>query len=237
MKVSGRLRGMGSAATESIAASAYTAGCNYVIKNNGPYDPFTAVAFATGNSMNYWYIVQALVDKGAGNLVSQVPDAWVASQLSEPIQTSGAGGQADQQGQNINQVNIASAQGEIAGIDTILTAANVLQSARSYANQAFAKVPQAVLNILNGAVVSAPQQSTQPVVTAPPAPPSLILKTTTAPIAATVPIENLPMNTSTGQATNDVTTAIVTPTPVLSSSPNWMLWGAAAAAAYFLLRK
>ncbi len=191
MKVAGRLKGMAGIADQTIAAKALTAGCNYAITNNGPYDPVTAVYFATGNTMQYWYIVQALNDVGAGNLTGQVTDPWAVSIENESIQTSGPGGSADSSGQDINQVNVASAKALLTGMDGILSQSNVLAMARSYAGQAFAHMPQAILTALgNPASVTAAQPTVASVtvatVTAPAPPPAFnAVISVTKPVAVT----------------------------------------------------
>lgn len=243
MRVSGRLDGIGG--SEAIATNALKAGAEYTVQNNGPYDPQTAVPFATGHSMQYWIIVQALADQGASNLIAQVPDAWAPGQLQQSIQTSGPGGSANQSGQNINQVNVQSGNATLANIDNIFTQANVLQEAKNWANQAFAKVPAAVLAALNQTPVTQAQptsaQVTAAVVTAPPPPAPLTIKVGT--MANPIQQFEVPVFRANTGATGiinptSVTTGLAIPTSVVSpTSDNYLMYGLLAVGAYFLLKR
>jgi hypothetical protein len=242
MKIVGRLKGMAGIADQAIAAKALTAGCNYTIANNGPYDPVTAVYFATGNTMAYWYIVQALTDVGAGGLISQVTDPWAASVANETLQTSGTNST-----QNINTNNVQSAQALLAGMDSLMTQSNVVGHAMSYANQAFAHMPASILTALGSPAVTTAQPTTAQVTTAQPAPAQVTTAVVTAP-PAPAPYSQL-LVTKPFEVKAPVPIATKGPTMILPPNPhavvvtqndstsNLLMLGAAAAAAFFLFKK
>lgn len=225
---------MNGVADQTMAAQAFTAGANYTITNNGPFDPETAISFATGNSMEYWIIAQALADLGATNLISLVPDPWAKNDLQETIQTSGAGST-----DNINQTNVASAKALLTGLDNLLTRENVIAMAQGYASESMSKVPSSVLTALgNQAPVTVAQPTVAPVTVATVTAPIQQSDFTTVLVTKPVAVANAPVPAFVPKNIF-VPNPKAVPTTVVSAtaSSNWMLWGAAAAAAYFLLKK
>jgi len=205
-------------------ANAINAGIAWVTQSRGMTDPITAIAYATGNSYEYWVIMQALYNQG---LSASVDDVWGQDILSSPAPTS--------QPQSTAADNMAACTNLSANIGNLTSAASVLQAAYGYGPQYFQNT--STVAVSGGSATSGPAAvstlpttaSTKTVTTSAGA---AALPATTS-VIATAPITVIPVAAPASAAT----TAVSDTTSTSSGGISWLTVGVAAAALYFISRR
>ncbi len=202
--------------------NAINAGIAWVTQSRGMTDPITAIAYATGNSYEYWIIMQALYNQG---LSASVDDVWGQDILSSPAPTS--------QPQSTVADNIAACANLTANIGSLTSAANVLQAAYGYGAKYFQNTSTVVVS--GGSATSGPAAvSTLPTAA------STKTVTTSSGAATVSSSAALPTTTSVVATTPITVIPVAAPASTASStggSISWPLVAAAAAALYLVGKK
>jgi hypothetical protein len=210
--------------------NAINAGIAWVTQSRGMTDPITAIAYATGNSYEYWVIMQALYNQG---LSASVDDVWGQDILSSPAPTS--------QPQSTAADNMAACTNLSANIGNLTSAASVLQAAYGYGAKYFQNT--STVAVSGGSATSGPAAvSTLPttantgtVTTSAGAATvsSAAALPATSSVIATAPITVIPVAAPASAAT----TAVSDTTSTSSGGISWLTVGVAAAALYFISKR